>query len=105
MTGIRAPSSTTSGTRTSRTPSATQSWPRVGSRRSGGTEACRLSADGMREEPHEARGALRPRQHRRGPSMRGRDLVSIDFFTVPTARLRVLFVFVVLAHDRRRLLH
>src|SRR3989441_636210 len=33
------------------------------------------------------------------------DLVSIDFFTVPTARLRVLFVFVVLAHDRRRVLH
>src|SRR6266403_2612979 len=34
-----------------------------------------------------------------------RDLVSIDFFTVPTARLRVLFVFVVVAHDRRRVLH
>jgi putative transposase len=34
-----------------------------------------------------------------------RDLVSIYFFTVPTARLRVLFVFVVLAHDRRRVLH
>ncbi len=33
------------------------------------------------------------------------DLVSVDFFTVPTARLRVLFVFVVLAHDRRRVLH
>jgi transposase InsO family protein len=33
------------------------------------------------------------------------DLVSIDFFTVPTARLRVLFVFVVLAHHRRRALH
>jgi hypothetical protein len=33
-----------------------------------------------------------------------RDLVSVDFFTVPTARLRVLFVFVVLAHDRRRIL-
>ena len=32
-------------------------------------------------------------------------LVSIDFFTVPTVRLRVLFVFVVLAHERRRLLH
>jgi len=31
-----------------------------------------------------------------------RDLVSIDFFTVPTARLRVLFVLVVLAHHRRR---
>src|SRR2546427_112618 len=34
-----------------------------------------------------------------------RDLVSIDFFIVPTLRLRVLFVFVVLAHDRRRVLH
>src|SRR5262249_2556943 len=32
-------------------------------------------------------------------------LVSIDFFTVPTLQLRVLFVFVVLAHDGRRLLH
>ncbi len=30
------------------------------------------------------------------------DLVSLDFFTVPTARLRVLFVLVVLAHHRRR---
>ena len=34
-----------------------------------------------------------------------RDLVSIDFFIAPTTRLRVLFVFVVLAHDRRRVLH
>ena len=34
-----------------------------------------------------------------------RDLVSVDFFTVPTARLHVLFVFVVLAHDRRCVLH
>ena len=34
-----------------------------------------------------------------------RDLVSIGFFTVPTAGLRVLFVLVVLAHDRRRVLH
>ena len=32
-------------------------------------------------------------------------LVSIDFFTVPTLRLRVLFVFVVLGHQRRRVLH
>jgi transposase InsO family protein len=30
---------------------------------------------------------------------------SIDFFTVPTATFRVLFVFVVLAHDRRRIVH
>jgi hypothetical protein len=33
------------------------------------------------------------------------DLVSIDFFTVPTARFRVLFVLVVLAHHRRRVVH
>jgi hypothetical protein len=32
-------------------------------------------------------------------------LVSIDFFTIATIRLRVLYVFIVLAHDRRRILH
>jgi transposase InsO family protein len=32
-------------------------------------------------------------------------IAAIDFFTVPTATFRVLFVFVVLAHDRRRILH
>ena len=32
-------------------------------------------------------------------------LVSIDFFTVPTATFRVLFVLVVLAHHRRRVIH
>src|SRR4029450_6001542 len=32
-------------------------------------------------------------------------LVSVDFFTVPTETFKVLFVFVVLAHDRRRVLH
>ena len=34
-----------------------------------------------------------------------RDLVSIDFFTVPTARLHVLFVFIVLSHEHRRVIH
>ena len=33
------------------------------------------------------------------------DLVSVDFFTVPTATFRVLFVFLVLRHDRRRIVH
>jgi transposase InsO family protein len=33
------------------------------------------------------------------------DLVSCDFFIVPTATLRVLFVFIILAHDRRRIVH
>jgi putative transposase len=32
-------------------------------------------------------------------------LVSVDFFTVPTATFKVLFVFVILAHDRRRVVH
>ena len=32
-------------------------------------------------------------------------LVSIDFFTVSTLQLKVLFVFVVVAHERRRVLH
>ncbi|MGB5604613.1 MAG: helix-turn-helix domain-containing protein [Gammaproteobacteria bacterium] len=30
-----------------------------------------------------------------------KDLVSIDFFTVPTATFRILYVFLVLRHDRR----
>src|SRR5206468_6879298 len=34
-----------------------------------------------------------------------KDLITLDFFTVPTATFRVLFVLVVLSHDRRRLMH
>src|ERR1700716_2979582 len=34
-----------------------------------------------------------------------KSIVSIDFFTVPTIRFQVLYVFLVLAHDRRRILH
>jgi len=33
------------------------------------------------------------------------ELVSIDFFTVPTATFRALFVLIALAHDRRRIVH
>jgi putative transposase len=33
------------------------------------------------------------------------DVVSIDFFTVPTVRFKVLFVLVVLSHHRRRVVH
>jgi putative transposase len=33
------------------------------------------------------------------------ELASVDFFTVPPATFRVLFVFVVLSHDRRRIVH
>ena len=34
-----------------------------------------------------------------------RETVSIDFFTVPTLGFQVLFVFVVLVHDHRRIVH
>jgi len=34
-----------------------------------------------------------------------KELVAIDFFTVPTANFRVLYVLLVLAHERRRVLH
>lgn len=52
-------------------------------------------------------------RHRRPPSQTWRtflqnhvkSMVSIDFFTVPTIRFQVLYVFLVLAHDRRRILH
>jgi len=53
-----------------------------------------------------------PRQ-RRPPSQvwrtflknHAQDLIALDFFTVPTATFRVLFVLVVLSHGRRRLWH
>lgn len=52
-------------------------------------------------------------RHRRPPSQTWRTFldnhvksrVSVDFFTVPTIRFQVLYVFLVLAHDRRRILH
>ncbi len=52
-------------------------------------------------------------KHRKPPSQTWRtfldnhltDIVAIDFFTVPTATFRVLFAFVVLRHDRRKVVH
>jgi transposase InsO family protein len=34
-----------------------------------------------------------------------KSLVSVDFFTVPTIRFQVLYVFLVMAHERRRIVH
>jgi putative transposase len=53
------------------------------------------------------------RRPTRPPSQHGRtflanqtsQLASMDFFTVPTATFRVLFVLVILSHDRRRIVH
>ncbi len=33
------------------------------------------------------------------------DIVAIDFFVVPTATFRILYIFLVMSHDRRRILH
>ena len=52
-------------------------------------------------------------KHRRPPSQNWRtfhendakEIIALDFVTVPTATFRVLFVLVVLSHDRRRILH
>ena len=33
------------------------------------------------------------------------DIAACDFFTVPTVTFRVLYVFVVLRHDRRQVVH
>ena len=33
------------------------------------------------------------------------DIVACDFFTVPTVTFKVLFVFILLAHERRRIVH
>jgi putative transposase len=52
-------------------------------------------------------------RHRKPPSQTWRtflethvkSMVSVDFFTVPTIRFEILCVFLVLAHDRRRILH
>ena len=34
-----------------------------------------------------------------------KSMVSVDFFTVPTVGFQILYVFLVLAHDRRRIIH
>jgi transposase InsO family protein len=34
-----------------------------------------------------------------------RSMVSVDFFVVPTIRFQILYVFLVLAHERRRIVH
>ena len=52
-------------------------------------------------------------RHRKPPSQTWRTflanhvqtIVSVDFFTVPTIRFGILYVFLVLAHERRRIVH
>ena len=52
-------------------------------------------------------------RHRKPPSQTWRTflanhvqtMVSVDFFTVPTVRFDILYVFLVLAHERRQIVH
>ncbi|UCE58619.1 MAG: hypothetical protein JSU63_14385 [Phycisphaerales bacterium] len=52
-------------------------------------------------------------RHRKPPSQTWRtfldnhvrDIVAVDFFTVPTATLRILFAFALLHHDHRKVVH
>jgi transposase InsO family protein len=52
-------------------------------------------------------------RHRKPPSQTWRtflenhvpDIAAIDFFVVPTARFRLLYCFIILRHDRRRVVH
>jgi putative transposase len=52
-------------------------------------------------------------RHRKPPSQTWRtflenhvkQLVSVDFFVVPTVSFRILYVFIILAHERRRVVH
>ena len=51
-----------------------------------------------------------PRKNPQSPREKGaeceiEEIVACDFFTVPTATFRVLFVFIMLAHERRRIVH
>jgi putative transposase len=50
-------------------------------------------------------------RRRRPPSQKtfldnhAKSMVSVDFFAVPTIRVQILYMFLVLAHERRRIVH
>jgi hypothetical protein len=77
-------------------------WPRIQS------ELWKLGIDVAKSTVEEYR--VRPRKPP-PPSWRAflanhtKELVSLDFFTVSTVRFHVLFVLIILAHDRRRVVH
>ena len=79
--------------------------------RSGVHPACMPSCSSSGSRAHGGpcpggRRVVRSHRHRRSfLDNHVKDLVSVDFFTVPTASFQVLFGFLVLAHDRRRVVH
>ncbi len=80
----------------------TWGWPRiVGELRKLGIDIAKSTAETYRpklRKPTSPSWCAFLKQHMR-------DTLAVDLFTVPTARLRVPFVLVVLAHDRRRVVY
>ena len=61
-------------------------------------------------EPSVAKYMVRPRRPRSQTwrtflDNHVKNMVSIDFFTVPTIRFQILYAFLILAHERRRIIH
>ncbi len=85
----------------------------VASQSNVGFTADRLGARNARHRCRKSTVERYKPRHRKPPSPSWRtfleqhahELASIDFLVVPTARLKVLFVLVVLVHDRRRIVH
>jgi putative transposase len=68
-----------------------------------GSHAAGVGAGEPRTSPTIA--VWKVRQPRPPLKNHAQDLIALDFFTVPTATFRVLFVLVMLRHRRRRLVH
>ena len=74
----------------------------------------RIQAELLKLDLHVSDSTMRkyrPKRRRSSPTWRTflqshvKDMIAIDFFTVPTVSGGVLFVFLVLAHHRRKVLH
>jgi transposase InsO family protein len=65
----------------------------------------RVSDSTIRKYRPKTRGNHRDQTWKSFLKNHAKELVSVDFFTVPTATFRVLYVFLVLVHERRKVLH
>ena len=65
----------------------------------------RLSDSTIRKYRPKARRHLREQTWTTFLQNHAKEFISVDFFTVPTATFRVLYVFLVLSHERRKVLH
>ena len=111
-TGAGGPPRTASGGRglTPRSVGSSAAW-RARIRRGAGGASGRSSLLGYEVAELTVAKYMRRTSPRPSPTWRAflaahlREMVAVDFFVVPTLTCRLLFVFVVLRHDRRELLH